>query len=261
MSVVGEAGGQPVRGIGRSDGVESRLARLGRLIDDEPAVDEAPEGVRGRLQRLCSVVTRVLPASGAGVSMLTEEGSDGATAAAWGPNSQAIEELQFSFGEGPCIEAFTSRRPVLESDMPRRGMRRWPAFAPAAHDYGVRAVFAFPLQVGGVRLGALDIHREVPGPLTAVALSQAVTFADIAVRLLLDGQHAADGGTVSGVDDVLAHRAEVYQAQGMVMVDLGVSLAEAMARLRGHAYAQGRPLGEVAKDVLAGTLELERDTP
>lgn len=188
---------------GAAWGAESRLARLGRLIDEEPAVDGAPEGMRGRLQRLCTVMTRVLPATGAGVSVLTEIRIEGGTAAAWGPDSRALEELQFSLGEGPCIEAFTSRRPVLEPDLPGRGMQRWPAYGPVAHAYGVRAVFAIPLQVGGARLGALDIYRDEPGSLSAVNLSQAVTFADLAVSVLLDAQNAADGDTVTGVNDVL----------------------------------------------------------
>ena len=258
--MVSDPGGQPVGADGDPD---DRVARLGRLIDDELAVDGSPEGMRGRLQRLCAVLTRVLPASGAGVSLLTEGQLGGGTAAAWGPNSREIEELQFSLGEGPCIDAFTSRRPVLEPDLLGRGMRRWPGYAPAAHDFGVRAVFAIPLQVGAARLGALDIYRQEPGSLSAAALSQAVTFADLTVSLLLDGQDTTtgDGETLTGVDDVLAYRAEVSQAQGMVMVDLGVSLTEAMARLRGHAYAEGRLLSEVAHDVVAGTLKLDRDTP
>ena len=234
------------------------MARLGRLIDDERAVDGSPEGTCGRLQRLCTVLTRVLPASGAGVSLWSEDQVGGGTAAVWGPNSREIEELHFSLGEGPCIDAFTSRRPVLEPDLLGRGMRRWPGYAPAAHDFGVEAVFAIPLQVGAARLGALDIYRQEPGSLSAAALSQAVTFADLTVNVLLDGQDTAngDGETLTGVDDVLAYRAEVYQAQGMVMVDLGVTLTEAMARLRGHAYAAGRPLSEVAHDIVAGYPEV-----
>jgi GAF domain-containing protein len=241
----------------------ARLGRLGRLVDDEVAADGAAEGVRGRLQRLCTVLTGVLPASGAGVSLLTEDqiGGAAAAAAAAGPNSNEIEELQFSLGEGPGIDAFRLGRPVLEPNLAERGMRRWPGYAPAAHGYGVRAVFSLPLQVGGARLGALDIYREEPGSLSARALSEAATFADIAVRFLIDAQATTgDGETAAaGVDDVLAYRAEVYQAQGMVMVDLGVSLVDAMARLRGHAFADGRPLSEVAADVVAGTLYLGRD--
>ncbi|WP_295696732.1 GAF and ANTAR domain-containing protein [Lapillicoccus sp.] len=243
----------------RGGGANGRLALLGRLIDDEPAVDGSLGVTAGRLERLCTVLARVLPASGAGVSVFTEGRIEGGTAATWGPDSRAIEELQHSLGEGPCIDAFTSRRPVLEPDLLGRGIQRWPAYGPAAHAYGVGAVFALPLQVGGARLGALGIYRAEPGPLAALTFSQAITFAEIAVGLLIDGQDA-DGGTVSGVDDLVAYRAEVYQAQGMVMVDLGVTLSEAMARLRGFAYSDGRPLSDVAHDVLAGILQLNRDT-
>ena len=240
---------------------DGRMARLGGMIDVELAGGGFPEGMCGKLQALCLVLTRVLPASAAGVNLMTEGQLTGGTAAVWGPHSHELEELQFSLGEGPCNDAFRSRRPALEPDLPGRGMRRWPGYAPAAHDYGVRAVFAIPLQVGAVRLGALDIYRVEVGPLSIAALSQAVTFANIAVSVLIDGQSTATGDDrVSSVDDVLAYRAEVYQAQGMVMVDLGVTLTEAMARLRGRAYAEGVPLSELAKDIVAGTLRLERDT-
>ena len=46
----------------------------------------------------------------------------------------------------------------------------------------------------------------------------------------------------------------------MTMVDLGVGIDEAMARLRGHAFAEGRSVDDVAKDVVAGRLRLGRDT-
>jgi hypothetical protein len=141
-------------------------------------------------------------------------------------------------------------------------MERWPGYGPAAHAQGVRAVFAFPLQVGAARLGALDIYRDEPGALSPRAVSHALTFADIAVGLLLDGQDgAAKGKAAAGLDDAFAYRLEIYQAQGMVMIDLGVSLAEALVRLRAHAFAIGQDLSEVARDVVAGNVRLERDPP
>jgi len=80
--------------------------------------------------------------------------------------------------------------------------------------------------------------------------------------LLVDDQHGI-AGTQSRVDldDVLAYRLEVYQPQGMLMVDLGVGIDEAMARLRAHAYAEGRAPSDVAKDIVSGRMTLDRDTP
>jgi hypothetical protein len=238
-----------------------RLARANQLIDDELPRPQAHPGTIGRIERLCFALTRALPATGVGVSLLTDDNRGGGTVAASSAASRELEELQFTLGEGPCIDAYASRRPVMEPDLSTHGMRRWPGYAPAAHDRGIRAVFAFPLQVGAARAGALDVYRDERGSLSAEGVNQAFTFAEVAMGLLVDGQDGAqDGRTTEDLDDALAYRLEVYQAQGMVMVDLGVGIDEAMARLRGHAYAHGRYISDVAKDVVAGKLRLNRDT-
>lgn len=243
------------------DDRRARLARANQLIDDEPPAPDSPSGTPGRLERLCSALARALPASGVGLSLLTADTNGGGTVAASDARSRSLEELQFTLGEGPCIDAYASRRPVLEPDLQTHGSRRWPGYGPAAQEHGVRAVFAFPLQVGAARAGALDIYREEAGPLTPEALTQAFTFADVAMGVLVDGQ-ARVGADASfpDLDDAMANRLEVYQAQGMVMVDLGVGIEEAMARLRAHSFAVERAIGDVAKDIVSGKLVLERDT-
>ncbi len=243
------------------DDLTARMAHANRLIDDEPRRARGRSGTIGRLERLCSALTRVLPATGVGLSLLTDDSYGGGTVAASDARSRALEELQFTLGEGPCIDAYASRRPVLEPDLDTHGTRRWPGYAPAAQEHGVHAVFAFPLQVGAARAGVLDIYRAERGSLTPDALTQAVTFADVAMGLLVDGQaRAGDTRSSPHLDDALANRLEVYQAQGMVMVDLGVGIEEAMARLRAHSYAEARSIGDVAKDIVAGKLTLDRDT-
>jgi hypothetical protein len=239
---------------------EARIAHANTLIDNEPRSSTGASGPLGRMERLCSALTRHLPARGVGVSVLTDAALHGGTVAASDPVSRRLDELQFALGEGPCIDAYSLRRPVLEPDLLGQGAQRWPGYAAAAQGEGVRAVFAFPLQIGTARAGALDIYREEPGQLSDGAVTQALTFADVALRLLLDTQHPS-GAAPTELDDALAYRLEVYQAQGMVMVDLGVSLDEALARLRAHAYAEERSLTDVARDVVAGTLRLSRDKP
>ena len=113
----------------------------------------------------------------------------------------------------------------------------------------------FPLQVGAARAGALDIYRDAPGSLTSDALTQAVSFAEVAMGLLVDGQTSAlDGKTTAELDDALSYRLEVYQAQGMLVASLDLGIDEAMARLRGHAYADEGYISDVAKDIVAGKL-------
>lgn len=239
---------------------DARIAHANRLIDEERAQSPEPRPF-GRMERLCSALSRNLPASGVGVSVLTDDKYLGGTIAASDIVSRRLDELQFTLGEGPCIDAYALRRPVLEPDLSGHGSSRWPGYAAAAQDEGVRAVFAFPLQIGTARAGALDVYRGEPGSLTQGALSQALTFADVAMRLLLDTQTTTQSGVGADLDDALAYRLEVYQAQGMVMVDLAVSLDEAMARLRAHAYAHDRSLTDVARDIVLGSLRLSQDKP
>jgi len=213
----------------------------------------------GLLQRLCTAAVRALSASGAGVSVMTEEGLRG-LAVASDQASERIDELQFSLGEGPCMDAFSSSRPVLEPDLGRGGIARWPVYSAAAHAEGVRAVFAFPLQIGAARLGVLDLYRDRPGSLSSREISQALTFADVATTMLVDGQEQAPAGAAAeGLAEVFDYRAEVHQAQGMVMIQTAESLTGALALLRAYAFSHARGLGEVARDVVAGTLRLDED--
>jgi hypothetical protein len=239
--------------------VADRLADVRALVGAEPEMPGSAHGMLGLLQRLCSAVVRALPASGAGVTVMTDAGARG-VAVASDEASERIDELQLTLGEGPCMDAFSFRRPVLEADLERGGMNRWPAYAAAAHREGVRAVFAFPLQIGAARLGVLDVYREHAGSLSAEAIAQALTFADVATEMLLDGQEHAEPGRIDlGLDEAMEYRFEVLQAQGMAMVQLGVSLGDALARMRAYAFAQDLSLSRVARDVVTRRLEFERD--
>lgn len=233
------------------EAITTLIAQEATQAHDKPAA-------AGRLQRLCRVATRSLAASGVGVSVLSGVGAQ-VTAAASDLRFDRIEELQFTVGEGPCIDAFSTRRPVLCPDLEQDSTLRWPGYGPAARSEGVRAVFAFPMQVGAVRLGAVDVYRDEIGDLARQTVVQALIYADIALSTLLDDQLRDGYDAGPRLDETLAGRFEVYQAQGMVMIQLGVGAAEAMARLRAHAYANDRRLVDVAEDIVARRLSLEGD--
>jgi hypothetical protein len=242
-------------------GLDDQLARVVALIAQQPSDPDAGDGVAGFLRRLCAAAVPALAASGAGLSVMADKEVRGLTTAS-DPAAERIEDLQFVLGEGPCIDAFATRRPVLVPDLADGPIGRWPGYTPAARDAGVRAVFAFPLQVGAGRLGVLDVFRARPGPLSADELRQALTFAEVAVTTLLDGQSAAPPGTAAdGLDEAMDSRAELFQAQGMVMVQLGISITDALARIRAYAYAENRPLADVASDIVARRLHFDRDHP
>ncbi len=234
--------------------MDDRYARARALIAAEPRTSETPEQVASSLQRVCQVAVRVVPASGASVTLLAGDGVPRLVAAS-NAATAAVDELQLATGVGPGLEAAASARPVLVADLVDAEARRWPGFAAAADSHGLRAVFAFPLQVGAVALGSFELYREHAGPLANDELTWALTFAEIAVGTLLDGQSAApDGAPAAGLDESPRYRAELYQAQGMVMIQLGSSLGDALARMRAYAFAQDRHLSDVAADVVARRL-------
>jgi hypothetical protein len=173
--------------------------------------------------------------------------------------SAQLEELQFTTGDGPGAEDFAFGAPVLIPDL-GPAAARWPAFAPAAMAAGARALFAVPLQAGAIQVGVFSAYRSQPGPLTAAQLADALVLADIALQMVLDAAAGISGSPAyQPLDGLSDRRAEVYQAAGMLSVQLGVDLGEALVRLRSHAFASGAALGEVAGDVVNRRLRLDPD--
>ncbi len=205
----------------------------------------------GLPQRLVSECARVLPVTGVGLVLMTESGPAG-TVAVTDETAGTMEELQFTLGEGPCVESSATGRPVLQPDLARTGPARWPGFCAGALEAGICAIFALPLRVGAIRLGVLDLYRDTAGELTGGELADALSFADAATSVLLHlHAHGGAGGAELKSFPVIEDRAEVHQAAGMVSVQAGVSLGEAMVLVRARAFASERPVLDLARDVLA----------
>lgn len=206
-------------------------------------------------QLLVEACAAAMPVTGVGLIVMTDAGP-GAMLAATDGAARVMEQLQFSLGEGPCVDASRQRRPVLQPDLSLTAPDRWPGFAAGALDAGIRAIFAFPLQVGGIRVGVLDLYRDTAGTLDDTELSEALAFADAAVTVLLNlptGAGAEDmhPGLVALVED----RAQVHQATGIISVQAVLGLAEALMLLRAHSFAVDRPILDVARDVIARVLK------
>jgi len=215
----------------------------------------ASRGGRAGVADACAVAVTAARVSGAGVTVMTRT-QFGRVVCVTDDVSARVEELQLTFGEGPCVDAYASGGPVLSADLgARQALRRWPAFAPAAQEIGAAAVYAFPLQMGAVRLGVMDLYHHQPRALESGELRDALVLADTATLLLLGGEASSEDpvGEESGglLSEREGYRAEIDQATGMISVQLGVGVEEAFVRLRAHAYARDRPLTVMARDVVA----------
>jgi hypothetical protein len=99
----------------------------------------------------------------------------------------------------------------------------------------------------------LDLYAASPAPLRPDQVSLGLTFADLATESLLNPPPGASAAEVNArLVEALERRGEIHQAQGMVMVDLGVGLAEALTLLRAHAFSRGLSLLDVAREIVAG---------
>ena len=206
--------------------------------------------------RLCGVCPGIVGVSGAGVMLMSGDVSRGSLCTT-NDVSHLIEELQYTLGEGPCVDAYHQDRVVAEPDLADPVARRWFAYSPPALAAGVRAVFAFPLRVGAVRLGALNLYRDWPGPLSDDQHADALVVADLGARWVLEAQAGAPPDVVAKELEIGADfHFVVHNAAGMTSVQQRISITEALIRLRAHAFSNDRPLADVAEDVVAGRLRL-----
>jgi ANTAR domain/GAF domain len=212
-------------------------------------------------RRITELCVEMLGVTGAGISMVTSMGNHGVVCAT-DEVSGRIEDLQLTLGEGPCVDSVRDGSPVLIADLGALGDfsgERWPAFMEGAGAAGVQAVFAFPLRIGTISVGAMDLYRDVPGDLATDELSAALMAADAAAHALLD-LGSPRGDTLGGSADFRAtYHPQVHQATGMVQVQLGVTTEEAFALLRARAFSTDRTLVQLASDVVARRLRFSTE--
>lgn len=227
------------------------------LVTEEMAqvialLEAPPPGLRSCPADRCACVLGV---SGVGVTV----GAAGGGELVWRSDevALALDELQFTVGEGPCVEAAAGTR-VFEADLAGSAPARWPGFAAAALELGVRAVFALPLAIGPIHFGVFELHRDRPGALTGDALGDALAFAQATSVTLAESPAAQT--LASGLDEPVAGRRRVHQAAGMISVQADISVAEALVRLRAYAYSRSRPVSEVAGDVVERRLRFDGES-
>ncbi|HEY5023649.1 MAG TPA: GAF and ANTAR domain-containing protein [Acidimicrobiales bacterium] len=211
--------------------------------------DELPS-----LTTVCRSATESLRMSGASVVLMGDD-TFPSVAAAYGI-SVAVQDLEFTLGEGPASDAYAEGKPVLVDDL-SFVTSRWPQFTRVLADTGIRSMYALPLQVGAIKLGVLVLYRDHPGVLEGDDLSAALLVADLVTNQVLDMQLDAVSESLAWGLEVDDYRAVVHQATGMISAQLECGIGEALVRLRGHAFGAERPIEKVASDVVTGDLRFD----
>lgn len=234
----------------------------GSLIQATLAASMTASDALTAANQLCEACVETLGVDGASLSLIhggTTHGTFGSSSAA----SRRIDEFQFTYGDGPCLDAVSSRRPVLVADLSDSRELRWPAFRDGVLGAGIFAVFALPVALVARPVGALDLYRREAGPLTSEGLTGGLFAAELAALPLLDliaevdWNDAAQGGRWEQLASL--ERVEVYQATGMLIAALDVDPVEALVRLRAYAFSHGMTASEVAYAIVDGRMPLDGD--
>ncbi|HXH36172.1 MAG TPA: GAF and ANTAR domain-containing protein [Plantibacter sp.] len=210
--------------------------------------------VKGALERvseddqLVEPLLQLIPLSGVSVATLGNALS-AETIAASDRQIARIDELQFDLSEGPCWEAVSSGRPVLESAIQRDGHHAWPSFAAAIKEHAVGAIFAFPLRVGPLQVGAVELYDTSEQTLSEQLVDEMMSLTRPLSRYVL--RRTVELAALPDASQHKPHaRRRIHQATGFVIAQLGLSPDDAHLFIQAQAYAQNRPMAEVAEDII-----------
>jgi hypothetical protein len=201
----------------------------------------------------------LFPVTGTAISTLGELlGSE--TVSASDPQAARLDELQFDLGVGPCWDALSLARPVLEPDLRQQPRGSWPAFTEAAVADGVGSLFAFPMLVGSLRIGAVDMYSRGAMTLDRIQTRQAASLAELVGRQVL--RRALMRSSLHDPEEPESpfSRRLIHQATGMVLAQLDLNAEDARLVIQGHAFATGRSMMDVSRAVVDGELDFTDDS-
>lgn len=240
---------------------QALCVRVGVVNADQSgrlAVAFARATARSSTARLCTACVEVLSVTGAGITIMG--GDQAGPICVSDPCVAALEDLQYTIGQGPCRDAFRTGLPVHAPRLDSDTLARWPSFVELARSSGISAVFAYPLIALGAKVGVLTLYQQPEGELSDAQHEDSLALAEVLTETVLSLQDDAPAGTLApGLDGAVQYRAEIYQASGMIAIQLSIPVSDALLRIRAHAFAHDQTVAETAVEIVARRLRLADD--
>jgi len=215
------------------------------LVDDFDIVD--------LLTTLSDRCVEVLDIAAAGIMLATPDGKLQAITSS-NEAVRVVELFELQSEEGPCLECFHSRQPVVNQDL-AEATGRWPNFAPVAVSAGFRAADAIPMRLRGQIIGALNLFRTETGSMGDDDVVVAQALADIATIAILQNRNTVESRELNAqLSTALSSRIVIEQAKGMIAERQVISVDEAFNRIRAYARNHNLRLADVARDTVNGTI-------
>jgi GAF domain-containing protein len=231
-------------------------AALEALTTDIGGVLESMEQLSDYLERVVHAVRRhVSGCDEVGVTILSSGRPH--TAAYTTVQTLEIDAVQYALGDGPCLDAARTRRENLVDDLVVDD-GRWPQFARACREDGMRSLLALPLVSGDACVGAINLYGWAPHAFDAFDASlvrvAASRCADAVVAVLaLDGVQRLAGQ----LEQAMASRAVIEQAKGVIMAMRGVPEQEAFEVLRKTSQDRNIKVRELSHQIVNGVVTRE----
>jgi GAF domain-containing protein len=172
------------------------------------------------------------------------------TVASSTPRARIMDELQYAYGDGPCLAAMRTGKTIHVADVASE--HRWPEYARAASAYGVGSILGVPLQLEGDSSAALNIYSSAAQGFSPGDIAQAEFFGEQSsktLRLGLRLAHLRDAK--EDLEAAMKSRTAIDIAVGVIMAQNRCSQAAAMAILRKASNSRNVKL----RDVAAGVIE------
>jgi GAF domain-containing protein len=210
------------------------------------------ETVRSAVELVTALASATAPGTdGAAVTVVDEHGTR--TMAATSELATQADALQYSLDEGPCLSAWRTGHLVRLDDTTTD--RRWAAWNERAAALGVRSVLSAPLLAGGGTIGAMKLYALRPRRFDAHDEVVMTLFARQAALLLAATQDLAAARALGRrLADALGERDLVSQATGVLLAQGAPDRESAFASLAAAAERTGRPVRDIASELLAGDL-------
>ena len=250
MSEIGGRAGQPGEpgpDVHRGDvSREAVLARVFVRLADTLASDF---DVVDFLQSLSTDSVEILGAEAAGVMLADSRGGLRLIASS-DERMRLLELFELQGAQGPCLDAFSSGRPVQAGAAD--GRARWPVFAPEASDAGFQMMCAVPLRVRTDVIGALNLFRSTDEPFTGGEMEIAQAMAEMAAIGLIQERALRERSLLAEqLQGALNSRVIIEQAKGMLAEYLTLNVDDVFKLLRNYARDHNRKLSEVASDIVS----------
>jgi GAF domain-containing protein len=231
-----------VRSGDYADELTAAMAELASLLVDE-------DDLAGMLDRVSRLAVRSIPdCDSAGITLLA--GDEPMTAAASDERTLTVDVAQYKTGDGPCLEAYRTK--IIQRVVVEEAFARYPDFAVAAHEAGIRSFLAAPLLVRGEGIGALNLYSFEPHGFASLDEAVVVLFAAQAAVAVANSRLYQSARTLSAqLQAAMTSRAVIEQAKGVIMAVNAVDADVAFDLLRRASQAENRKLRQIAAEVVA----------